>query len=118
MNMSIFQLCLVLFTVCLLAVGQILFKLASADIVLTRAGMLPSLFSVKLVVAFAVYSFATVLWLVALKGLPLRVAYPFVALAFFIVPVLAHFLLGEALGWNTFAGAALIAAGVAVSVYR
>ena len=53
-----------------------------------------------------------------LKATPLRIAYPFAALAFFIVPVLSHFFLGEDLHWNTFAGAFLIALGVWVSIYR
>lgn len=116
--MSIFQLSLILFTVLLLSVGQILFKLASDDIVLNPAGLLPSLLSFKLVVAFTVYSVATILWLIALKDVPLRMAYPFAALAFFIVPTLAHFLLGETLGWNTYVGASIIALGVIVSVSR
>lgn len=114
--MSLSQLSLILFTVILLSAGQILFKLASSDLVLTPAGFLPSLLSLKLIVALAVYSVATILWLIALKAVPLRVAYPFVASAFFIVPTLAHFLLGEELGWNTYAGAGLIALGVIVSV--
>jgi drug/metabolite transporter (DMT)-like permease len=117
-KMSIFQLSLILFTVLLLSVGQILFKLASDDIVLNAAGLLPSLLSFKLVVAFTVYSIATILWLVALKDTPLRVAYPFAALAFFIVPTLAHFLLGEALGWNTYVGAGIIALGVVISTSK
>jgi len=117
-KMSIFQSSLILFTVFLLSVGQILFKLASNDIVLTPAGILPSLLSLKLIVAFSVYSIATVFWLIALKGIPLRVAYPFAALAFFIVPTLAHFLLGEVLSWNTYVGASIIALGVVVSVSR
>ena len=117
-KMTFLQLLLILFTVFLLSVGQILFKMASDDIVLTFAGILQSLVSVKLIVAFSVYSIATVLWLIALKGVPLRVAYPFVALAFFIVPVLAHFLLGEALSWNTYVGAGIIALGVTVSACR
>lgn len=116
--MTLLQLLLILFTVFLLSAGQILFKLASEGIVLTSSGILPSLISFKLMVAFAVYIIATLLWLIALKGLPLRVAYPFVALAFFIVPTLAHFLLGESLGWNTYVGASIIALGVIVSVVR
>lgn len=116
--MSISQLLLILFTVILLSAGQVLFKLASSDLVLTPAGLLQSFLSVKLMLALAVYAVATILWLIALKNVPLRVAYPFVASAFFIVPALAHFFLGEELGWNTYAGAGLIALGVIVSVSR
>jgi len=116
--MTILQLVLILFTVFLLSVGQILFKLASEDIVLTSTGILTSLMSIKLVIAFAVYAIATLLWLISLKGVPLRVAYPFAAMAFFIVPTLAHFFLGETLSWNTYVGASIIALGVIVSVIR
>lgn len=116
--MSIFQISLILLTVVLLSLGQILFKLASSDIDLSPAGLLPSLLSIKIMAAFTVYSIATVLWLIALKDVPLRVAYPFVALAFFIVPTCAHFLLGESLGWHTYVGASIISVGVFVSVFR
>jgi drug/metabolite transporter (DMT)-like permease len=117
-KMSIVQISLILFTVFLLSVGQILFKLASSDINLSSSGLIPSLISARLAIAFLVYSFATVLWLIALKDLPLRVAYPFAALAFFIVPTLAHFLLGETLSWNTYVGAGIIALGVIVSTFK
>jgi len=116
--MTLLQILLILFTVFLLSAGQVLFKLASEDIILTSTGILPSLMSLKLVIAFAVYAIATLLWLIALKGVPLRVAYPFTAMAFFIVPTLAHFFLGETLGWNTYVGAGIIALGVGVSVIR
>lgn len=116
--MTAIQLILVLSTIFLLSIGQILFKLASTDLVLTPSGLLPSLLSVRLVFAFIVYAFATVLWLIALKEIPLRVAYPFAALAFFFVPTLAHFLLDEPLGWNTYVGAAIIAFGVYVSALK
>jgi undecaprenyl phosphate-alpha-L-ara4N flippase subunit ArnE len=116
--MTLLQLLLIFFTVFLLSAGQILFKLASEDIVLTPSGILPSLISFKLAVAFVVYIIATCRWLVALKGVPLRVAYPFAAMAFFIVPTLAHFLLGEVLSWNTYVGASIIALGVVVSVVQ
>lgn len=116
--MSLIQLSLIVFTVLLLSLGQILFKLASDQVVLSLPGILPSLLNPKLIVAIGVYLVATVLWLIAIKGIPLRLAYPFAALAFFVVPTLAHFLLGEGLGWNTYLGALIILVGVAVSVAR
>ena len=116
--MTLPQLLFILFTVMLLAAGQILFKLASNDIVLNPSELLSSLVSIKLFFALVIYAIATLCWLITLKGLPLRVAYPFVAMTFFIVPTLAHFLLGETLHWNTYLGAAIIAVGVVVSVIR
>jgi len=116
--MSLVLILLILFTVFLLSVGQILFKLASSEINMSAAGFIASLMSARLAIAFLVYSFATILWLIVLKDLPLRVAYPFAALAFFFVPTLAHFLLGETLSWNTYVGAGFITLGVIVSALK
>jgi len=116
--MSISQVVFISLTVLALATGQILFKLASASVEFSMAGLVNAMVNVKLIIALIVYAGATVLWLFALKTTPLSIAYPFTAMAFFIVPVLAHYFLNETLSWNTFAGAALIAVGVWVSVYQ
>ena len=116
--MSLIQISLILFTVFLLSLGQILFKLASHDINVSYSKFIPSLMSPRLAIAFLVYSFATILWLIVLKDLPLRIAYPFAALAFVIVPTMAHFLLGADLSWNTYIGAGIISLGVIVSTYK
>ena len=116
--MSFSQVSLIIFTIFLISAGQILFKWASQDIVLTPTGFLPSLFSLKVLLTMTVYGVATLLWFIALKNVPLRLAYPFAAMAFFIVPTLAHFILGESLNWNVYVGAAIIGLGVFVSVMR
>lgn len=116
--MTISRLLLILFTVLLLSAGQILFKLAAEDIVLTASKILPSLINVKFIVALCVYLLAMVLWLVAIKDISLRVAYPFAALAFVFVPTMAYFVLGEKVSWNTYVGAIIIAIGVTFSVFR
>lgn len=116
--MSLIQLGLIILTVLALSAGQVLFKLSADQIELSASGLLPSLLNPKLVLALAVYAGATAMWLVVLKLTPLRIAYPFAALAFVFVPLLAHGILGEQLHWGTFAGAALICAGVWVSVLQ
>lgn len=116
--MSLSHFVFIILTVIALSAGQILFKMAASGFELSTTGFINSLLNIKLIVALIVYFFATILWLLVLKNTPLRVAYPFVALAFFVVPILAHFLLGESINWNTFAGAGLIALGVWVSVYQ
>jgi len=116
--MAISQLAFIILTVLVLSMGQILMKLAAGSVVWTPASFLSSLISIEVFVALFVYGVATLMWLFALKSTPLRVAYPFMALAFTIVPILGHYLLGERVGWNTFMGATLIAAGVWISVYR
>jgi drug/metabolite transporter (DMT)-like permease len=104
---------------CVIAIsaGQILFKLAAraAD---GGAGFPWNLFNGYLMVALVVYGAATLLWVWLLKTLPLNVAYPFVGLAFVIVPLLGAWLLNEPLDWRHLAGGAIIALGVAVASWR
>lgn len=116
--MTPLQLLFILLTVCALSAGQILFKLAAQSINFSRDAWLSSMFEPRLLIALAVYAVATVMWLAVLKIMPLRMAYPFVALAFVIVPIMAHFFLGEKLNFNTFIGAALIGTGVYVSIMK
>ncbi|MBI2769640.1 MAG: EamA family transporter [Burkholderiales bacterium] len=80
---------------------------------------MPSLAQVALnkylIAAVLVYGVATALWVSLLREMPLTVAYPFAALAFFFVPVMGHLLLDEPLRWQTLLGAAVISAGVWIS---
>ena len=104
-------------TVFMLAVGQVLFKFAANGIDIAQKGFGGAVLLNKwLIVALAVYFVATVLWLLVLRKVPLNLAYPFVALAFIFVPVLGHYLLAEPLRLQSLLGAALIGAGVWVSV--
>jgi undecaprenyl phosphate-alpha-L-ara4N flippase subunit ArnE len=105
---------LIVTTVLLLSVGQVLFKLASARLDFSLAGI-HGLINLNLIMAIIIYFFATGMWLLVLKEIPLRAAYPYVALAFVFVPLMAHFILGEKLYATTYIGAALIFAGVWVS---
>ncbi len=116
--MSLTQSAFAILTVLALSLGQILFKVASGSIVFGWPGLLNSLLNPKLLLALGVYAVATVMWLYVLKTTSLTLAYPFAALAFFVVPILSHFLLGEPLRLNTFLGAGVIAVGVGISVLR
>jgi undecaprenyl phosphate-alpha-L-ara4N flippase subunit ArnE len=110
------QLLLVIGTVFALSLGQVLFKYAAESINASSKGLLYGvLLNPWLMAALCVYAGATLAWLWVLRVLPLHTAYPFVALAFIIVPILAHFLLGESVKWTTFASASLIFLGVWVS---
>ena len=111
------QLVFIALTVFMLAVGQILFKYASGKMDIENDGFIAAvILNPALIIALSVYAFATLCWLIVLKGVPLRLAYPFAALGFFIVPLMSHFFLGEPLRWSSFAGAAIIMAGVYVSL--
>ncbi len=112
------HLALTLACVAAIAGGQILFKLAARAGEASAAGFPWDILNAWFFAALALYGAATLLWVWLLKSLPLNVAYPFVGLAFVIVPVLAALWLGEALDWRHMAGGVLIAAGVALSSWR
>lgn len=74
------------------------------------------LFDAWLYAALAAHGFATIAWIALLRHVAPQMAYPFVALAFFFVPLLAHWILDQVLRWQSFSGAALIPLRAWVSV--
>ena len=104
--------------VALLAVGQLLFKSAAQQwrVEGWSLATVSSLVSAPLVAAVALYALATVLWVLTLRMVPLTTAYPLYALTFVIVPVLAHYFADEPLSPRSMIGAAVIVAGVLISV--
>ncbi len=104
------------FTVIGLSTGQILFKLAASRLSGDDPIWILVLKNTHLWAALVVYGVSTLFWVLLLRQVPLKMAYPFVGCAFFIVPVLASIFLGEALSWQSMLGALLIAAGIYVSL--
>ena len=111
--MSNSQIFLILLTVVLLSIGQVLFKLAAMDI---KNVSFFSLLQPKLILALCLYGIATIMWVGVLRHTPLRLAYPFIALAFLIVPVLSWLWINEPISVNAFVGGAVILIGVWISV--
>ncbi|MBM3648032.1 MAG: multidrug transporter, partial [Alphaproteobacteria bacterium] len=60
----------------------------------------------------ALYGSAAFLYIVALRKIPVSVAFPSVSLSYAIVAVLGHFLFGEPFGIKQIGGLALIMGGV------
>jgi len=114
--MSKLQILGVIFSVILLSLGQILFKLTSKDLVLSFPAFFQSLLNMNLFFALLIYFLATILWLIILNTTPLKWSYPFLALTFIIVPIMSNFLLNETLSSNTFLGAFFIIIGVLFSI--
>lgn len=101
-----------------LSIGQVLFKLAARAIDGSAPLLRQIVFNGYLAAALVVYGLATAFWVALLRQVPLHVAYPFVALAFVLVPVMAHLVLHEPLHWQTLAGAVLIFGGVWISALK
>ena len=117
-NLSALHITLALATVFAMSVGQILLKIAAQGMQSANLSLSRVLFDKYLLIAFAVYGTAMVLWLALLRHTPLSLAYPILALAFIFVPVLEHLILSEPLRLQTVLGAAIISAGVWISVAR
>lgn len=113
-TLNIRDVALILITVASLAAGQICFKLAAPAFINFS---LRSLFDPLFVSAVVIYAISTVLWVIALSRVPLTIAYPFVALSYIIVPLLARLFLGEPLSLKVFLGAATIIIGVLISIF-
>jgi undecaprenyl phosphate-alpha-L-ara4N flippase subunit ArnE len=115
-NMSLQSIILAILTVLGLSTGQILFKLAAQNLNGVGSIWMLALKNTHLWIALLVYGVSTLFWILLLRQVPLKLAYPFVGCAFFIVPLLAHFFLGESLSWHSIVGAVLIASGIYVSL--
>ncbi|MRS90032.1 EamA family transporter [Enterobacteriaceae bacterium RIT714] len=98
-----------------IAIGQIMFKMSSSA--LSRTG---SLFSyetlILLIPALSLYGITTLAWIWVLQKIELGKAYPFMALAFILVPIGSHFFLGERFNTSYFVGVLLIMIGIIVTI--
>ncbi|MGP5370825.1 4-amino-4-deoxy-L-arabinose-phospho-UDP flippase [Pseudomonas helleri] len=98
-----------------IAAGQILFKLSAIS--LQRTG---TFFDVKTILilgsAFALYGLTTIAWVWVLQKIELGKAYPLMALAFVLVPIGSHFILGERFQMQYVFGVILIAFGIMLAV--
>lgn len=98
-----------------IAVGQILFKMASGRMGDANiAGFIRLISDPVFILAVAIYAAATFLWVYVLRSVPLSIAYTFNALTFVIVPLLSVLFLGEVLTIRNYIGAVLIIAGLLV----
>lgn len=97
-----------------ISLGQLLFKKA-AELADPSAGVLSLVTNGWLLAALMLYGITTLGWVWVLRHAPLHLAYPFMGLAFIVVPLLAWAFLGEPLSWQTLLGGALILVGVSLA---
>ena len=100
-----------------MALGQLLFKRAAMSLQAGESGkplMLAIVTNVPLLGALLLYGVLTALWVYILTITDLSRAYPFMALAFVLTPLMASRVFGEALQPSYFAGLAAIVAGLLI----
>jgi len=116
MNWTVRQLIELTLFPLLLAVGQVLFKRAAGQ-ASGSSGMAWALELARLPamwMAFVLYCVATLLWVRILAEVPLGRAYPFMALAFIVVPAGGYLFFNEAVTLQQVLGTVLIIIGVIV----
>jgi small multidrug resistance pump len=92
-------------------VGQLLLKTGAER---AGDGLLAQFLNPFTIGGLAAYGVGAICYIVAIKRIPVSIAFPSVALSYVLVAIAAHLLWNEALGWHQFAGIGLIAAGILV----
>lgn len=64
------------------------------------------------IIGFVIYVAAAFCYIVALKKIPVSVAFPSVAASYAVVAVIAHLLWNEPFGWQQLGGLLLIGGGI------
>ena len=99
-----------------ISLGQMLFKKAALAIS-SATHWQQWAFNGWLIAALALYGITTLAWVWVLRHAPLHLAYPFMGLAFLIVPCLGWLFLGEPIRMTTLIGGALILAGITITAH-
>ncbi len=100
-----------------ISIGQLFFKLAANFSQVHPSQQIGYLLNPYLWLALIIYGSATLFWIWLLRSTPLNQAYPFMALAFVIVPLLSSLFLGEKVDSRYFIGVSLIMAGLIIMNY-
>ena len=109
----------VLFAVAL-ACGQVFFKLAAESLkgplAVDARTALQLATNRYLLLGLGLYFASTLLWIVLLRDTDLSKAYPIVALALVLVPLLGTFVFGEQLSVRLMVGIAIVIVGLAIAL--
>ena len=97
-----------------ISLGQLLFKKAAISIP-EPATWQSWVLNPWLIVALVLYGITTLVWIWVLRHAPLHLAYPFMGLAFLIVPCLSWLILSEPIQIPTLIGGALILVGITIA---
>jgi small multidrug resistance pump len=92
-------------------VGQLLLK---SGVERAGEGVLAQFLSPFTMGGLVAYGVGAIFYILAIRRIPVSIAFPSVALSYVLVAIAAHLLWHEVLGWQQFAGIGLIAAGILV----
>lgn len=95
-------------------VGQVLLKSGAAGAVEAQGGFVDQLFRLPTLVGLVCYGGAALLYIVALRKIPMSVALPCTAASYVVIAVIGWAVFGETLGMQKIAAIGLISAGVAL----
>lgn len=99
----------------LLGVGaQLLLKVGATG----EGDIMVQLFRPQTIIGLGLYGLAAFFYIVALRKIPVTVAFPSVSLSYAIIAILGFVVLKEPLGFAQLAGIALIMAGVVLVNYH
>ena len=87
--------------------GQVLLKAGS-----TAPDFISQIFRISTITGLACYCISAVLYMLALRRIPVSVALPSAGLSYAVVAVVAHYVWNEPLGWPQIGGIAMVVAGV------
>ncbi|MFT8242518.1 multidrug transporter [Roseomonas sp. BN140053] len=88
--------------------GQVLLKAGAV----AEGGFLSQLFRWQTIIGLGAYGGAALLYIVALRRIPMSVALPCTAASYVVIAAVGHFAFGEVLGPTKLAALALISLGV------
>jgi len=95
-------------------IGQILLKSGASSSVAAEGSFFDQLFRLPTMVGLVCYGGAALLYIIALRRIPMSVALPCTAASYIVIAIIGWAVFGEALGLQKIAAIGLIAAGVAL----
>jgi small multidrug resistance pump len=95
-------------------IGQVLLKFGASGAVAAAGGFLDQLLRPATMIGLVCYGGAALLYIVALRRIPMSVALPCTAASYVVIALVGWSVFGESLGPAKIAAIALISAGVAL----
>ena len=93
-------------------VGQVLLKAGASGSVAASAGFIDQLFRWQTIIGLGAYGGAALLYIIALRKIPMSIALPCTAASYVVIAVIGWAVFGEALGVQKMLAIGLISLGV------